>query len=72
MSMKRSSREGQRQTERLSCSMRVRLPNARRAAVDGFFARHAGGDEFFDFFFEVLLDFGGEIVVEAAAREQLF
>ena len=35
----------------------------------GFFSRHAGGDEFLDPFFEVLLNLVGEIAIESAARE---
>jgi hypothetical protein len=38
----------------------------------GFFPGHAGGHEFFDLFFEVFADFGGEIVVETVAGEELF
>src|SRR5712664_1245680 len=38
----------------------------------GFFSGHAGGDEFLDLFFEMLLNLFGEIVEEAAARKQLF
>ena len=37
----------------------------------GFCAGHAARDEFLCFFFEVLLDLVGEIVVEAAAREEV-
>jgi hypothetical protein len=37
-----------------------------------FFSGHASGDEFFDFFGDMLLHLVGEIVVEAAQREELF
>jgi hypothetical protein len=38
----------------------------------GFFSGDAVYDEFLDFFFEVFADLVGEVVVEAATREELF
>ena len=72
MSRGRFSKEGQRQTSRLSCFNQSYISKCAAGGGGGFFFGQAAGDEFLDLFFEVFADFIGEIVVEAAAREELF
>ena len=60
-----------RHVSRLRSSKCVTLPNSRRAANTALLPRHSDFDQLFDFLLELLPDFFGEILLQAAALKQL-
>ena len=62
---------GHCQTSRLRSSIRVTLPNSRRAVSLRLFSRHAVVHQLGDLFVEVLADRRGKLIVTATAREEL-